>query len=381
MRVTFFCHEYPPTGGGAATAVDKITGCMAKLGHEIQLVTIGHGQFPEKETDSLGREIVRLEGGRKRLLSPGALELLRSHLAFSFKSARHVRKFKPDAIVSFFAFPAGLTAKRLARKMNLPLMVSLRGSDIPGFSDARWGMMRMFLKWVVRPAWKNADVLTTGGVRLTSLAQNFMPEKPVLNIPNGTDTDRFHPDPDQKDDGPLRLLYVGQLIERKRILELMDSLNNLSGQKINLTVVGDGPLRVKVMEMARNLPENVSVIVLGHQKREAMPNIYRANDVLAQISKAEGFSNVMLEGLSSGLALIASRAVADELPIDRAGFALEEVNAESVGQCLRTLADDRTLLAEKKKNARSLAESMSWENTAEGYVAALEDALARRRYP
>ncbi len=378
MKITFFCHEYPPTGGGAATAVDKITACMAEQGHAIQLVTIGYGQFPEREIDSLGREIVRLEGGRKKLLSPGSMELLRAHLAFRFKSEKFVRAFSPQAIVSFFAFPAGLTAKRLAKKINLPLMVSLRGSDIPGFSDARWGMMRLFLKWVVRPAWKNADILTTGGVRLTALAQSFLPEKPVLNIPNGTDTDRFSPDPAQKAEGPLRLLYVGQLIERKRILELMDSLNNLSGQRISLTVVGDGPLRVKVMEMARSLPENVSVIVLGHQKREAMPDIYRANDVLAQISKAEGFSNVMLEGLSSGLALIVSRAVADELPIERAGFALDEVNAQSVGQCLRTLADDPVLLAEKKTNARIMAESMSWDNTAQGYIKALEKALARK---
>ncbi|MBF0370682.1 MAG: glycosyltransferase family 4 protein [Magnetococcales bacterium] len=370
MRLAFVCHEYPPLGGGAASALERFTRVLAERGHEILVVTIGLGKMDQEERDGQGRHIVRLGVGRRTLLAPGLKTLMRSYLALRGQSGDSITRFKPDGVVAWFAFPAGHAVLPLVGRLGVPLVVSLRGSDVPGFSPGRWGRLGFMQGMLFKPAAKKADLLLANGASLTCLAEKGL-KRSVINLPNGIDGRLFYP-PQRPDDlpGPLRLLFVGQLIPRKRCLELLRGVVQFGeqGGRGELTLVGEGPLWGALEEGVGQMPPTVKVRLAGFIPREEMPGIYRQHDLLLHLSRAEGVSNVLLEGLSSGLGVVAAPEAVNGV-VDGAGNAggiqkLASLRPQVIGEALWRLDQDRPGLRAMQLAARQLAAGYSWEERA-----------------
>lgn len=372
-------HEFPPIGGGASTALDAITKKLAERGHIVQILTIGLGNKTHCETDKFGRVIKRLGAGRLKILAPSAWELLRSYIALRFKSLSYLREFAPNVLTAFFAFPAGHAALALGSCLNIPVVVSFRGSDVPGFSDGRWGLFRYARFLLLSPVWKRAGLLLANGRKLSHLAESFMPTCRVVNLPNGVDIKIYHPSSQCNGQGPLKVLFVGQLIERKRCLEMLDGMEWLvkQGIPVELTIVGEGPLRSRIELFAKHLQRNqrkIRIILMGHIQRDKMPEIYRQHNVLVLLSRAEGVSNVLLEALASGLCIIASKAASNDVLKDKeAGIVIDTVTPSAIGRALLTIAKRHDLRIEMQTAARKLSESFDWNVTA----ATFEDHILR----
>lgn len=376
LRILFLSHEFPPTGGGAATALDHLSRALACQGHAIGIITIGIGRGDEHETDPFGRLIIRLGARRRSLLAPSATELFRSYLALRFRSAQYAEGFRPDVLVAFFTFPAGRAALHLRHKIKVPLMVSLRGSDVPGFSPTRWGLLQRIQPTIVRPVWKSADLLSANGERLVQLARRFNPSREVLNLPNGVDTQMFFPAPTPPQKPPLKILCVGQLISRKRCLELLAGFQwaLTQGLDAELTFVGDGPLRTALQRAASNPALASRVRISGLVPRSNLPDLYRQHHVLAHLSSAEGISNVVLEALASGLTVIgtSSAQVAQSSPSEP-HILLNNVEPKTVGGAF---LEHAYRVPQNEPSSPLPTHTLSWEDAAHTFCNTLNDLLA-----
>ena len=340
---------------------------LAQRRHVVQVVSIGLGGRTTQETDTWGRRVIRLGAGRKRIVSPSRWELFRSYLALRFASEAWLRAFSPDLLIAYFAFPAGHAAMSLSRRLRLPMAVSLRGSDVPGFSDARWGWLRFLHSILVRPVLRQCDLLLANGLYLSRLAQAMMPDVEVINLPNGVDPEAYHPGLPRRDSEPLRVLFVGQLITRKNCFQVLEGMEWLAthGGTATLTVVGEGPLRAALEVRTARLAGRLKVALAGHVARESMPEVYRLHDVVVLLSEAEGISNVLLEALASGLCVVGTPASVGEVVSDQVqGILLGSVTPESVGRALLSLATSSERRVMFQKAARRLAESRDWAATA-----------------
>ena len=368
MRLTFLSHEFPPIGGGASTALDFFTRALVGRGHEVQVLTIGLGHDTEAGTDEYGRQIVRMGAYRKSLLAPTVGELIRSYIALRFASGIHAEAFKPDVLCAFFAFPAGRSAVRLGKILRRPVVVSLRGSDVPGFSKKRWGFMHLFHPLLVRRVWRDADVIFANGAYLADLAEKFYSRRSVLNICNGVDCDLFFPEKAALSGLGLNILFVGQLIERKRCIEMLHGIRWAAeqGLRAQVTIIGDGPLRPVIEQISKTLPSSVTVHVSGAQERALLPAIYRKHDILIHLSEAEGVSNVILEAMASGVTVLAIDTAfnrTENTPV----FMIPDRAEETVGNALLDLMNDRNRLRTTGEASRRYAESHSWDQVAERY--------------
>ena len=85
-------------------------------------------------------------------------------------------------------------------------------------------------------------------------------------------------------------------------------LSNIKNNFWELTVVGDGDLRLKYIQLARKFKIDSNVKFLGNVEREKLPSIYRQSDlfILPSINKNEAFGLVLLEAMASGIPVIAS---------------------------------------------------------------------------
>lgn len=101
-----------------------------------------------------------------------------------------------------------------------------------------------------------------------------------------------------------KLLFVGQLDDNhqyKKLETLIEAMGDLP--EFNLTVVGDGPLRLKFEELARALP---NVEFVGNVSGQTLTRLYQSSGtlILPSNSAQEGFGVVLLEALSYGCQVI-----------------------------------------------------------------------------
>lgn len=106
----------------------------------------------------------------------------------------------------------------------------------------------------------------------------------------------------------IKLLYIGQLIPRKNISLLIRSVKKLvaSGQKVTLTIVGNGLLKNHLKNLVKQLNLEGSVYFLGKKSQTELKNIYQNHDIFILPSKFDGWGAVSVEAMANGLPVVIS---------------------------------------------------------------------------
>jgi glycosyltransferase involved in cell wall biosynthesis len=171
--------------------------------------------------------------------------------------------------------------------------------------------------------------------------------------------------------GPLRILFLGNLIPRKGLHTLLAALQQLPPGLCSLSVVGSqqvdpGYVRTIRRQIDRNgLADRVQL--LGSLPKDALAACLCSHQLLAVPSTYEGYGIVYLEGMGFGLPAIATTGGAAEEIITSGvdGYVIPPGDAAALAQSLDRLAHDRSLLQEMSLAARRRYRSQpTWEQTA-----------------
>lgn len=103
-----------------------------------------------------------------------------------------------------------------------------------------------------------------------------------------------------------RLLFVGQLIERKNVDSLIRAMALPRMGAFTLTVVGVGPELDRLTMLARELDVSGRVEFSGAVLNEELPAIFAEHDILVMPSHSEVWGLVVNEALSAGLSCVVS---------------------------------------------------------------------------
>ncbi len=338
MRIAIVIHEFPPIGGGAATAAQQTARALVRENHEVLVVTAGTRGVLGYEFDN-GVEIHRLPSLRMRTFYPGPFELLSFCASAALLLTRELRQFRAEGVISYFAVPAGVFATRSARQLSIPCVVSLRGSDVPGFAQGRLDSKAGRLAYpAIRSVLRQAHRLAPNSAVLANLARQFMPDidgKMVI-VRNGIESSALADRPASSGNEVLHLIQVGQLIKRKRVEVTLAALRLLSDVPIHLSIVGSGPLEKSLRHAALGL----RVKFLGHLPRNQILALLRQHDVFIMTSLAEGMSNAMLEAIAAGLPIITTRNGSDDVVTSAAcGLVIAPDDVDALVTCISELAD------------------------------------------
>jgi glycosyltransferase involved in cell wall biosynthesis len=299
----FINYEYPPIGGGSATACQQIARNFVERGHRVVVLTSGIGSL-FGTTNENGVTIVRVRALRKSAHQSGILEMASYILAASWRGPGVVKQYRIDSALAFFSVPGGIVARWLHLCMGVPYLVSLRGGDVPG-TEPHLGLFYRALQPIRRDILKHSRAICAPSQGLKELSERNDPF-PVKIVPNGVDSDLFRPDPQHHPKVPT-LLSVGRLHVQKNVdylLNLVAALKNKT--EIRAQIIGDGPERPGLERTAATLGITDSVQFSGWLSREAVREAYQSATFLVHASSYEGMSNVILEALASGLPVIAS---------------------------------------------------------------------------
>ncbi len=373
MRILLMNSEYPPVGGGAGNASANIARELAALGQDVCVLTTAYNDLPRDETVD-GVRVVRLRALRHRADRSGAFEQGVFIMVAFIGLVRLFARWKPDVILAFFGIPAGVVAMLAKVIYKIPYVVSLRGGDVPGFRPYDFGTYHKIIAPLLRRVWKNAAYIVANSIGLRMLAMKFEHRFSISIIPNGVDVARFTSPVDRRWDPP-HLLFVGRLVHQKGLDLLFPALGKLTGLPWELTVIGDGPQRGLLEELAEKLSISDRVHFAGWQRGANLDCHYRVANLFILPSRHEGMPNVVLEAMASGLPVLATRiAGSEELVLP--GLTGELVAPESelaLCEALRPLLTDASLRQRLGFAGRQrVGNEFTWVSVARQYLTLLQ---------
>ncbi len=185
-------------------------------------------------------------------------------------------------------------------------------------------------------------------------------------IPNGVDTEQFHPG--KKDERPT-VLFVGTYEQRKRGRLLMETFSRQVRP-----AVPDAQLWM----VSGDAPDAPGVEVLGRLSDAELADRYRRAWVFCLPSTYEGFGVPYIEAMASGTAVVATPNVGAREVLDDGRYGCL-ARAEDLGSALTDLLTHAERRADLAETGRVRAAAFSWDRVAEAYEACYLELLDREQ--
>lgn len=307
MRVLLLNYEFPPVGGGAGHATANIASGLARLGVEAEVLTSRIDG--EQDGDEVaGVPVHRVNSWRVGVHDCG-LRGAYTYLAGAALKLKqlHARQ-RYDLEHYFFSLPTGLLTLVPGIRRPTPYIVSLRGSDVPGYDrfNAKVEHLHKLLKPLNRRIWERADRVVALSSALAATANQTAPDLDIDVIPNGIDTRRFAPPEGRPPERRLRLVTVARLLERKGIHTILEACAKPTVLPVELSIIGTGPFEPELRQMVDEMGLGDRVRFLGFVPNDELPQHYRRSDIFVLPSEIESFGLVFAEAMSCGLPIAAS---------------------------------------------------------------------------
>jgi glycosyltransferase involved in cell wall biosynthesis len=297
----------------------------------------------------------------------------------------HSHWFGPNCTSGIFA----------AKNFNIPILVSARGNDIFIDKQIKYGMMLNPLKEkIIKYVSRNAERLSAPSNDFLDILNKLRKtSEGIVKIVNGIDTsffktrDGFHPFRESlllKDENYL-ILSIASLSPIKnhelkiQVLKLLNGLN----LKVRLLIIGSGPLKEKLLDLARREGVLNYITFIDYIPNREIYKYMQSADLLLHCSINESFCNVIIESLLTGLPIVSTKVgvLKDGFFKDLVSVKIVDCNPNSVLKGIVDLfsSDINNSLRQKNKIHKMIKKRYSIDIKVENYFNEY-CALSDKRY-
>lgn len=254
-----------------------------------------------------------------------------------------------------------LLAKMAKKKFNCPVMVTIHVGEINTVFNRIQPFRRILISYintyvskVVFLSKKIEKQFISAGVdkNKCSVLYNFHDMKSINENAVLKRTSKIH------------LIYVGAIHREKGILELLTALNNIKDIDFHLDLCGkftDKSIEKTVNELIENLGEKITLC--GYVSGEQKTALFNRADVLILPSYHEGMPLVILEGLSQGCALIATKVGATPEILNKDNVSWVKIkSSQDIEAIIRSLYDCPEILKKMQEENRALSSKYTLES-------------------
>jgi glycosyltransferase involved in cell wall biosynthesis len=370
VKIAIVTETFLPSVDGVVTRLRHAVERFTDLGHEVMVVA------PE-----LG--VTEHHGARVVGVRPVTLPFYK-HRRFTLPSPNVdgiIRGFHPDVVHAAQPLLLASSGAFAARRQRIPLVASYH-THIPRYLDLyrayRWGKPAVW--WQIKRNHALADInLATSQTMRAELAGKGIENLHVVR--RGVDTTTFHPrfaseqmrerltagHPEKK-----LLVFVGRLAAEKEIHRLHAMMTRRDD--VALAIVGDGPYRGELETLFRG----TSTLFPGFMEGEELASAFASADAFVFPSVTETLGLVILEGMASGLPVVAARSgpTMEQVTDGVNGMLFDSGDEASLDAALTRLGDPE-LRGRIREAARAEAEKYSWENASDDLLRYYEMAIEK----
>ncbi len=284
--------------------------------------------------------------------------------------------FDFDVIDAHYFYPDGVAAAILAKKLNKPLVITARGTDVNLFADYKFAG-----RLIKKAASQSNSIITVAESLRHKLVTKGISQEKIQVLRNGVDKEVFYPaSKDERESLRQQLninsntiLSVGNLTKLKGFNLVLDAV--AKQPDIKLIIIGDGEERQNLQQQVSDLKISQRVQFISNLSQQQLRDYYVSADILVLASSREGMPNVVLESLACGTPVVAtnvggvSEILSNECGIivnDRTGIALAKVITTILNAGM-----DREVVAE-------VGAKNSWERTTQGQLGIFASIISNK---
>ncbi len=281
---------------------------------------------------------------------------------------------QPDVIISGEMGFRTLQAA-IYHKLNAQSKLIL-WATVSEYSEQGRGKLREILRrWLV----PQADAVLVNGQSGARYVRQFgIKDEQIFTAPYTTDITPFLSVPLARDaERAYRLLYVGQLVERKGVEPFLSALTRWcvahADRKIEFWLVGDGPLRTTLEGLS--IPDNLSLRFLGNMPYSELAQVYQQAGIFVFPTLADEWGLVTNEAMAAGLPVLGSlysQSVEDLVQEGETGWTFRpDRDAEMDAAIERVLTTPLDVLEKMRVTARKRIRDLTPDFVADQILAAI----------
>jgi glycosyltransferase involved in cell wall biosynthesis len=353
-KILILNYEFPPLGGGASPVSYEIAKGYVKLGHKVDVVTMGFKGLKRFEVkDGINIYRVRCLRSRKEICHPW------EQLTYIFFAKRflkkHLKTNSYDINHTHFIIPTGIVSLWLKKKYGLEYIITSHGSDVLGYNK-RFKKIYPFISGVWKKIVKEAKLVVTPSAFLGKEIKKITEEFNHTVIPNGVDTKKFRPMKKEK-----YILVVARLFENKGVQDILEAMKNIDLKDWKVLIVGDGPYREVLEKQCKEakLEKNVKFLGWVDNKSKRMQELYGKASIFISASYFENMSMVLLEAIAAGCYVIASDVGGNPEVVSKENL-FKVKKPSSLSKCVSSIL-------KKKHTKTQISRNFLWENIVNMY--------------
>lgn len=348
LNIGMVCY---PTYGGSGVVATELGIALASQGHQIHFITYKRpARLSTFHTNVYYHEVSNFEyplfdyKPYDTALASKIVDIAIHHDL----DLLHVHYAIPHAIIAFIA-----KSILLSKNRQLPTITTLHGTDI-----TLVGIDASFYP-VVEFSINQSDIVTAVSDSLrVDTEKAFNIEKEIDVVPNFVDQHRFRP----KINSGLRkmfakenekiLMHISNFRKVKRIQDIVHCFYEVNKKlPSKLLLIGDGPERIVLEDLCRELQIVEKVIFLG--KQECIEDLLCIADLFLLTSDHESFGLSALEAMSCGVPVISSNigGIPEVNKDGFSGFTCEVGNINQLTQRSFEILSDENTHKRFKENA------------------------------
>ncbi len=248
-----------------------------------------------------------------------------------------------DLIHAHAALPCGQAAAAISKSLSIPLVLSVHGLDA-FFTRQGGAIIGKWCSRVAQTVYRSASQVICISEKVREQVLAGGPASTTV-IYNSVDPEKFFPSTETN--SRLMLLSVGNLIAIKGHALLLHAFARTARDvpDCSLEIIGDGPERGRLAQLAAQLKIASRVHFHGRQSRTEVADAMRRCAVFALPSSYEGLGCVYLEAMACAKPAIGCRGQGIEEVIEdgRTGILATPGNEGELSDSLRTLLRDKAL--------------------------------------
>lgn len=328
-HLAFIVNNYPPKAGGVELHVSSLAHALAKEGLNITVFALDNkcGEAVEN-----GVRVVRLP----------CTPLIANVLAFPFPgTAKRIRQRLSDLKVEVVSvhtrfFPMTYLGVRIARKLNIPAILTEHGSDhVRGVSRLIGIASRVVDFTIGRYVLRNS----TRVLAISEAAQSFVWRLGCVHAEvfrNAINVSTFSRISSSTAAHRPKLVFLGRLVPGKGWEHALEVAKALSSEDLDfdLHFIGDGPDYDALVRACHSSGISGRVTVHGRLSIDDIAILLQGSILLNPSVLAEGFQTTLLEAIASGAAIVSTPVAAAQY-LRELGAPIELVEAEDISCWVR----------------------------------------------
>jgi 1,2-diacylglycerol 3-alpha-glucosyltransferase len=306
MKVLITTDTFSPAISGVVTSTLNLYTELVKMGHEVRILTLSHNNCSSRAND-----VYYIKS-----FGVNVYPDVRGTVSFRDKYLKEIIEWSPDIIHSQCEFFTFVFAKRISKKLNIPIVHTyhtmyehytkyvIRNSAVGN------KLVSVFSKGVL----KNVETVIAPTEKVRESLMGYGIGNEIEVIPTGINLDKFKVRSTREEKLKLKrslgidadnriILTVGRLGIEKNIDEILQNLPKLIEKHKNLSmlIVGDGPYRNQLEQMAEELGIRDHVIFTGMVAPETIASYYQIADIFVSASESETQGLTYIEALANGI--------------------------------------------------------------------------------